>query len=69
MMNNGSYNLEDMTLEQLADLRKWQLERLDRVTKELAKRVNESYSAGMNIKTIAKKAGVTRRTVYAWLGE
>lgn len=69
MMNSGSYDLEDMTLEQLADLREWQLERLERVTAELRKRVGESYSTGMNIKTIAKKAGVTRRTVYAWLGE
>lgn len=68
MMNPGGYDLESMSLEQLADLRKWQLERLGKVTTELTVRVGQAYEEGMNIKSIAKKAGVTRRTIYSWLG-
>jgi DNA-binding phage protein len=69
MMNPSSYDLQDMTLPQLADLREWQLERLGKVTNSLRERVKEEYEAGTNIKQLAKKAGVTRRTIYAWLGE
>jgi hypothetical protein len=69
MMNSSSYDLQDMTLSQLADLREWQLERLEKVTQNLRERVREEYEAGTNIKALAKKAGVTRRTIYAWLGE
>jgi hypothetical protein len=69
MMNPGSYDLEDMTLPQLADLREWQLQRLEKVTYRLRERVREDYEAGTNIKQLAKKAGVTRRTIYSWLGE
>ena len=69
MMHPSSYDLQDMTLPQLADLREWQLERLAKVTDSLRERVQEDYEAGTNIKQLAKKAGVTRRTIYAWLGE
>ena len=65
----GNYDLADQTLEQLADLRVWQLERVEKVTAELRSRVREQYLQGANIKTLAKKAGVTRRTIYAWLSE
>ena len=69
MMHPSTYDLEDMTLPQLADLREWQLERLAKVTVSLRERVKEDYEAGTNIKQLAKKSGVTRRTIYAWLGE
>jgi transposase-like protein len=69
MMNSSSYDLQDMTLSQLADLREWQLERLEKVTHNLRERVREEYEEGANIKALAKKAGVTRRTIYSWLGE
>ena len=69
MMNPKSYDLEELNLSQLADLREWQLERLEKVTHSLRQCVKEEYGAGMNIKALAKKAGVTRRTIYAWLGE
>ena len=61
------YDLEALKLDQLADMREWQLERLEKVTRELRKRVQTEYAEGANIKALAKKAGVTRRTVYAWL--
>lgn len=69
MMIPGNYDLKDQTLEQLADLRVWQLARVEKVTAELRERVREAYLAGGNIKTLAKKAGVTRRTIYSWLSE
>ena len=69
MMIPGNYDLADKTLEQLADLRVWQLERVEKVTAELRSRVREQYLQGVTIKALAKKAGVTRRTIYAWLSE
>lgn len=69
MMIPANYDLADQTLEQLADLRVWQLERVEKVTAELRSRVREQYLQGVTIKALAKKAGVTRRTIYAWLSE
>ena len=69
MMIPGNYDLADQTLEQLADLRAWQLARVEKVTAELRSRVRDQYREGVKINTLAKKAGVTRRTVYAWLSE
>jgi hypothetical protein len=63
----SSYDLENLSLQQVADLREWQLERLEKVTIELRSRVQAEYAEGTNIKALAKKAGVTRRTIYAWL--
>jgi len=67
-MMTGNYDLDTMTLQQLADLREWQLERLDKVTTALRARVQAEYEDSANVKALAKKAGVTRRTIYAWLG-
>jgi DNA invertase Pin-like site-specific DNA recombinase len=69
MMIPGNYDLADQTLEQLADLRAWQLARVEKVTAELRSRVRDQYREGVKLSTLAKKAGVTRRTVYAWLSE
>lgn len=63
------YDYEEMSLGQLADLRAWQLERLERVSQALRARVRAEYTEGDNIKQLAKKLGVTRATVYAWLAE
>lgn len=69
MMLTGTYDLQEHSLEQLADLRVWQLERVEKVTAALRSRVREQYLQGVTIKALAKKAGVTRRTIYAWLSE
>jgi DNA-binding phage protein len=69
MMIPVTYDLQEHSLQQLADLRIWQLERLERVTSELRCKVRDEYRDGANIKQLAKKAGVTRRTIYAWLEE
>jgi transposase-like protein len=60
---------DEMGLEQLADLRAWQLERLERVSQALRARVRAEHTPGQNVKALAKKLGVTRATVYAWLSE
>jgi hypothetical protein len=66
-MMPGPYDLKELTLAQLADLREWQLERLEKVTTALRSRVRAEYAQGVGVKSLAKQAGVTRRTVYAWL--
>ena len=58
---------EDLRLDQLADLRVWQLERLERVTQALRARLKDEHTPGQNVRALAKKLGVTRATVYAWL--
>lgn len=65
--DSSNYDLDNLKLDQLADLREWQLERLERVTRELRKRVQSEYAQGTEIKALSKKAGVTRRTIYKWL--
>jgi hypothetical protein len=65
----NSYEYDNMSIGQLADLRAWQLERLERVSQALRARVRAEHTEGDNIKQLAKKLGVTRATVYAWLAE
>jgi hypothetical protein len=71
-MNMTGFNYEDpgydsMSLQQLADLRAWQLERLELVSQALRARVRAEYTPGDNIKHLAKKLGVTRATIYSWI--
>jgi len=63
------YEYDSMSIEKLADLRAWQLERLEVVSKALRARVREEYSHGDNIKHLAQKLGVTRQTIYTWISE
>jgi len=69
MVSMDSYEYDNLSIEKLADIRVWQLERLDRVTQALRARVRAEHTPGDNIKRLAKKLGVTRATVYAWLAE
>jgi transposase-like protein len=62
-------NYDELPIEQLADLRVWQLERLERVSQALRARVRAEHTRGDNIRHLAKKLGVTRPTIYAWLAE
>ena len=66
-MMRDAYVLKDMSAQQLADLRAWQTDRLDAVTQEIKTRVQAEYQENESILQIAKKHGVTRRTVYAWV--
>jgi cell division FtsZ-interacting protein ZapD len=60
---------DELNMAQLGDLRAWQLERLERVSQALRARVRAEHTDGDNIKALAKKLGVTRATIYAWLSE
>ena len=60
---------DDLTLGQLGDLRAWQMERLERVSQALRARVRAEHTEGDNIQKLAKKLGVMRSTIYAWLSE
>jgi hypothetical protein len=66
-MENASYNYDMMSVQQLADLRVWQLQRLEAVSDALRARLREEYRPGDNINQLARKLGVTRRTIYLWL--
>ena len=65
--NHENPSYEDLNLDQLADLRAWQLERLEMVSQALRARVRAEYTEGDNIKHLAKKIGVTRATIYSWV--
>ncbi len=60
---------DDMTVEQLAVIRDYGLERVHTVTEVMKKQVRESHTRGVNIKKLARQAGVTRPTIYKWLSE
>lgn len=67
MITSEIYDIQDMSTQQLVDLRAWQTERLEAVTQELKGRVQAEYQTNKNIMSLAKKAGVTRRTAYKWI--
>ena len=55
------------TLDLVADRRQLLLERLAVETDLLAEKVREEYTKGEPIKKLARRAGVSRPTIYAWL--
>lgn len=48
-------------------MRDWELSRLQLVTDVLRDKVREGYASGLGISELAKKAGVTRRTIQQWI--
>ena len=65
-MRNLDTNFQ--TFELVADRRQLLLERLAVETDLLAEKVREEYAKGEPIKKLARRAGVSRPTIYAWLG-
>ena len=55
------------SLDMVADMRDWELSRLQIVTDVLRDKVREGYANGMGVTELAKKAGVTRRTIHQWI--
>jgi hypothetical protein len=55
------------SLDMIADMRDWELSRLQIVTDVLREKVREAYSNGLGVTELAKKAGVTRRTIQQWI--
>ena len=70
IMADMDYNdYDEMGTEHLATIRDYALNRVQLVTEALKKAVREEHKNGTNIKKIARKSGVTRATIYAWLAE
>lgn len=63
------YDYTEMSLESLADTRAWQLQRLEQVQEAMKEKLRIQYAAGDSVMHLAKKAGVTRPTLYSWLSE
>jgi transposase len=61
-------DIDFQTLDLVADRRQLLLERLAVETDSLAEKVREEYAKGEPIKKLARRAGVSRPTIYAWLG-
>ena len=55
------------TLEIAAEKRRWLLEQLDKRTHSLIEHVKEEAARGESINRLAKRAGVSRVTIYSWL--
>ena len=66
-----TFNYEDsgkLTLDIIAERRRWQLEQLEKNTELLAEYVRDEHANGEEISSLAKRAGVSRPTVYRWIG-
>ena len=67
-----SFNYEStgkLTLDIIAERRRWQLEQLEKNTEILADFVRDEFAEGKEISNLAKRAGVSRPTIYRWLGD
>jgi len=58
---------DTMSVEQLATIREYGLERLQRVTEALKERVRSDYAAGVSVKRLARLANVSRGTIATWV--
>jgi len=57
------------TIDTVAQRRQFTLERLEQLTGELITHVHEGAANGLTEVELAKRAGVTRRTIRNWLGK
>jgi transposase-like protein len=67
MVDMDFHNYDEMSVEQLATIRDYGLERLQKVTEAMKTRIREEYAQGVSVKRLARSAGVTRRTIYLWV--
>jgi transcriptional regulator GlxA family with amidase domain len=67
MIDMDFHNYDEMSVEQLATIRDYGLERLQKVTEAMKTRIREEYEQGVSVKRLARSAGVTRRTIYLWV--
>lgn len=63
------HNYDDMSVEQLATIRTYGIERVNTVTGVLKKQIKKAHEEGVDIKRLARNANVTRPTIYSWLSE
>jgi phage gp37-like protein len=57
------------TLETIAQRRTWGIERTEVLTRELIRAVRNEAAQGATEVALAKRAGVSRPTIRAWLGK
>ena len=57
------------TLDTIAQRRQFALERVEQLTGELVRAVNDEAANGVTEVELARRAGVTRRTIRNWLGK
>ena len=67
MFNYDRIDYSEMSVKQLGDIRDFALLKLENVTEALKSRIRLEHEEGVDISTLAKKAGVSRQTVTAWL--
>ena len=67
MFNYDRIDYSEMSIEQLGDIRDFALLKLENVSEALRARVRAEYADGVEISTLAKKAGVSRNTVAQWV--
>ena len=60
-------NYDTMSVEQLATIREYGLERVQQVTDALKERVRTDYAEGVSVKRLARLANVSRGTIAAWV--
>lgn len=60
---------ENETLDTIAQRRQFALERVEQLTGELVRAVNDEAANGRTEVELAKRAGVTRQTIRNWLGK
>jgi len=60
---------EGDTLDTVAQRRQFALERVEQLTGELIRYVHDEAAKGTSEVELAKRAGVTRRTIRNWLGK
>lgn len=63
------HSYDTMSIEQLANVRYQGLQRVDTITEVMKEQVKQAHAEGTPILKIAKRAGVTRPTIYSWLSE
>jgi DNA-binding MurR/RpiR family transcriptional regulator len=67
-----TFNYDDqgkINLDIIANRRRWQLEQLEKNTEILAQFVREEHAKGVELTALSKRAGVSRPTIYRWIGE
>jgi len=67
MFNYDRIDYSEMSVEQLGNIRDFALLKLEAVSEALRGSVRDEHEAGEDIPALAKKAGVSRQTITAWL--
>lgn len=62
-----SAEITDVSLDVAADQRQWRLEQLEKQTRQIAQLVREEHAKGEPVQRLARRAKVTRATIYSWL--